>query len=70
MNPIEISNLSSREKFQLMEALWEDLRPIIDESEIHEDHVALLESRWNKIASGEDHLVDWDDVKNTIGTPK
>jgi len=70
MNPIEISNLSSREKFQLMEALWEDLRTIVDESEIPRDHIALLEARWSQIASGEDHLVDWDDVKDTIGKPK
>lgn len=69
MAVIEISNLSSREKFQLMEALWDDMRRKAGESVIPEDHRELLEARWARVQSGETQLLDWDDVKETIGRP-
>jgi putative addiction module component (TIGR02574 family) len=69
MAVIEISKLSSREKFQLMEALWDDMRHNAGESVIPKDHQDLLEARWARVQSGETQLLDWDDVKETIGRP-
>ncbi len=65
----EISKLSTREKFQLMEALWEDMRQKAGESVIPKDHQELLDARWARVQSGETQLLDWDDVKETIGRP-
>jgi hypothetical protein len=38
-----------------------DLEPI------SEAHIELLEARWRAVQSGEDKLLDWDEVKHTIG---
>lgn len=69
MATIEISSLSSREKFQLMEALWDDMRQKAGESVIPKDHQKILETRWARVQSGESELLDWDDIKETIGRP-
>ncbi len=69
MATIEISSLSSREKFQLMEALWDDMRHKAGESVIPKDHQIILEARWARVQSGETELLDWDDIKETIGKP-
>lgn len=69
MATIEISNLSTREKFQLMEELWDDMRRRAGECVIPKDHQELLDARWAKIQSGESQLLDWDEVKDTIGKP-
>ena len=45
MATIEISSLSSREKLQLMEALWDDMRQKAGESVIPKDHQKILEAR-------------------------
>ena len=69
MATIEISSLSTREKLQLMEALWDDMRQKAGESVIPKDHQKTLEARWARVQSGETELLDWDDIKETIGRP-
>jgi len=63
----EISQLSLREKFQIMELLWDDMRSSIESAETPEEHKDLLDSRRKRAASGEVSLLDWDQVKNTLG---
>jgi hypothetical protein len=38
-----------------------DLEPI------SEAHIELLEARWRAVQSGEAKLLDWDEVKHSIG---
>jgi|688.fasta_scaffold254692_2 hypothetical protein len=66
MAVIEISNLSKREKFQLMEALWEDMRLNADQMEIPQEHINLLDSRRRAVETGEDSIFEWDDVKHLL----
>lgn len=67
MAVIEISELTTREKFQLMEALWEDMRQKAGECVIPKEHQELLDARWARVQSGETSLLEWDEVKDTIG---
>ena len=69
MNLAGIPKLSPREKFQLMEALGEDMRHDANESEIPPDHLELLEERWVRVQSGQSALLEWDEVKDSIGKP-
>jgi putative addiction module component (TIGR02574 family) len=69
MNLAEIAKLTDREKFQLMEALWEDMRKKADTAEIPPEHLELLEARWARVEAGESKLLDWDEVKDSIGKP-
>lgn len=66
---MNIPKLSTREKFELMEALWEDMRHKADESEIPPEHLELLKARWARVESGESVLLEWDEVKDSIGKP-
>jgi putative addiction module component (TIGR02574 family) len=66
MAVIEISKLSKREKFQLMEALWEDMRLNADQMEIPQEHINLLDSRRRAVETGEDSIFEWDDVKHLL----
>ncbi len=69
MTATEVSKLTTHEKLQLMEALWEDMRVKAGECEIPPDHLELLEARWARVQSGETTLLDWDEVKDSIGKP-
>lgn len=62
----EISELSTREKFQLMEALWDDMRMKVDQCEIPQEHMDLLDSRRRAVDSGDDTILDWDRVKHSL----
>lgn len=66
MNLAAIAKLTDREKFQLMEALWEDMRKKAEEGEIPEEHKELLDERQLALDSGDDHLLDWDRVKHSL----
>ena len=67
MSIAEIHQLSIEEKFQIMEALWEDLRERFDRMQIPETHKALLDERRARVQTGAAQLRDWDAVKTTIG---
>jgi len=56
----EISKLSTQEKFQLMEALWEDMRMKVDQCDIRQEHIDVLDSRRRAVDSGDDTILDWD----------
>ena len=62
----EISKLTTREKFQLMEALWEDLRVKADQCEIPQGHMDLLDARRRAVDEGDDSILDWDRVKHSL----
>jgi hypothetical protein len=67
MTVADIAKLSLREKLQVMEAIWEDLRGHVDAMDVPEEHRQLLDERRTRIASGAANLLDWDQVKHSLG---
>jgi len=67
MNAIELSRLSLREKFEIMESIWEDLRSHVDRIEIPLTHREILDGRRRRVENGEAGLLDWDQMKHRIG---
>lgn len=53
-----------------METIWDDLRDHFESAEIPESHKDLLRSRRQRVQSGDSKLLDWDDVKSSIGRPR
>jgi len=69
MSIAEIRSLPLREKLQIMEEIWEDLRPHAKTTEVPPEHREILDARRAKAASGQSHLLNWDEVKHSIGKP-
>ncbi len=67
MTVADIAKLSLREKLQVMEAIWEDLRARVDTMEVPEEHRRILDERRARIESGDAKLLDWDQVKHSLG---
>ena len=67
MSTIEISQLTLREKFQIMQAIWEDLRTQVDGFEVPQSHKDILDDRRRRVEKGEAKLLDWDQAKHAIG---
>ncbi len=67
MTAAEIKSLSVAEKMCLMEALWEDFRERIEQSEIPQRHKEILDARRERVRTGEAKLLDWELVKASIG---
>ena len=67
MSAADVSQLPLREKLQIMEVIWEDLRARADRAGISQEQKDLLDARRARVASGEAKLLDWDSVKDSIG---
>ena len=67
MSIAEIHQLPIEEKFQMMEALWEDLREHFERMPIPNAHRTLLDERRARVQNGTAKLHDWDAVKTAIG---
>ena len=67
MSVVEIKKLPLQEKFQLLEALWEDLGDKISEIAISPDDKELLDLRLSRLESNAVKVHNWDDVKDRIG---
>ena len=67
MSIAEIKELPMREKFQIMETLWEEMRVIADNADVPECHRKTLDARRAVVASGDEKLLSWDKVKDSIG---
>lgn len=67
MSTAEVLQLPLREKLQIMDALWEELRERADRFEIPQDQKALLDQRRARVAAGKTKELDWDQVKHSIG---
>jgi putative addiction module component (TIGR02574 family) len=63
----DIAKLTLREKLQLMEAIWEDLRGRVDDMGVPKEHRRILDDRRARIDSGEAKVLDWDQVKHSLG---
>jgi hypothetical protein len=67
MSIAEIRSLPLREKLQIMEEIWEDLRPHAKTSEVPPEHRQILDLRRDRAISGQATLRSWDEVKHSIG---
>ncbi|MCF7764115.1 MAG: addiction module protein [Verrucomicrobia bacterium] len=67
MSNIELSQFTLREKLQIMESIWEDLRGHVDRFGVPQSHKDILDERRRRIESGKAQILRWDDVKNSIG---
>ena len=65
MTIAEIKLLPVQQKFQIMEAIWEDFSERFDRMEIPQAHKELLDRRRARVESGEARLLDWDAVKSS-----
>jgi hypothetical protein len=66
MTSFEISRYSLREKLQIMQMIWEDLRGAIEDMEVPGTHKHLLDARRSRSERGESKLLDWTQVKHNI----
>jgi len=67
MSVTEIKALPVREKFQILEALWEDLSEKIEDIPLTQADRDLLDHRLARIESGEAKILEWDELKDSIG---
>ena len=65
----EVRALPVGQKLQIMEAIWEDLRSQFERLNVPEELGKLLDQRRARVRDGSAHLLDWDEVKATIGKP-
>jgi hypothetical protein len=63
----EVRKLPLREKFQILEVIWDDLSAHMEEMAVSPSVSELLESRLERIANGSAEVHDWDTVKYSIG---
>jgi hypothetical protein len=68
MSTADISRLSLREKYQIMEAIWADLRGQVDGFHVPQSHKDLLDVRRARAESGASRILDWNQAKHTIGS--
>ena len=68
MSIAEIKQLPMREKLQIMETLWEEMRAVAENANVPEDHRRILNVRRKEVESGREKLLRWDDVKDSIGS--
>lgn len=67
MKLADVRTLPLREKFQILEALWADLSSRVDSAPVSQSTRALLDSRIERVDSGAAAVLDWDEVKHSIG---
>lgn len=67
MTVAEAKAMPIGQKFQLMEALWEDMRERFESMPVSEEVKALLDERRERAARGETKLLDWNQIKSALG---
>ena len=67
MSIADIRSLPLREKFQILEVIWDDLSARIDEMSVSPAVRDLLDERIERVRSGFAEVHDWDAVKFSIG---
>ncbi|MBI4621277.1 MAG: addiction module protein [Desulfobacterales bacterium] len=61
-----LEKMSTEEKIQTMETLWEDLCKKADSLSSPLWHKDILQEREEMIKNGDDEFVDWENAKNHI----
>jgi putative addiction module component (TIGR02574 family) len=68
MSITEIRELPLHQKLQMMEVLWEDLRSHTEGAAVPQWHKDLLDARRKAVEAGQEEILDWDEVKDSLGT--
>jgi len=63
---LPLKEMSTEEKIQAMEALWEDLCRNADSLASPSWHEDILQQRERMVAEGVDQFVDWETAKKSI----
>ena len=64
-----IEQMTTEEKLQTMEALWNSLSPVQDQVPSPEWHGAVLQERAERVASGQAVFTDWEAAKKRLSGP-
>lgn len=67
MSIAEIRALPVNEKLLMMEVLWEELRTQADDDLTPPWHKELLDARRKAVAEGREEILDWDEIKHSLG---
>jgi putative addiction module component (TIGR02574 family) len=68
MSVAEVRQLPLAEKLQIMEAIWDDLRAQAEQVPVPAWHKELLDERRKAVEEGREEVLDWDAVKNSLGS--
>jgi putative addiction module component (TIGR02574 family) len=68
MSIAEIRQLPLSEKLQIMEALWDDLRAHVEGLAVPDWQKEILDSRRRALEQGREQVLEWDEVKGSLGT--
>jgi Putative addiction module component len=63
---VDLRQMSKPDKLRLMEEIWRDLSQNEGDLASPEWHGMVLKEREQKLASGEDVLVDWETAKRQL----
>lgn len=63
---VSLADMTTREKLELMEALWVDLTRDPDAFESPDWHREELEATRKRVESGEEKPIDWETAKEQI----
>jgi hypothetical protein len=62
----EIRRLSTKEKFRLIDVIWQEIRLNENELDIPRMHIDLLDKRSEMVKERKATFLDWEDVKKDI----
>jgi hypothetical protein len=63
---LNLEEMTTEEKLQTMEILWDDICRIIPDFSSPSWHEDVLKDREQRIMDGKDKFVDWDQAKKDI----
>ncbi len=63
---LNLKEMTTEEKLQTMEILWDDICRIIPDFSSPSWHEDVLKEREQRILDGKDKFVDWDQAKKDI----
>ncbi|QIF01375.1 addiction module protein [Roseimicrobium sp. ORNL1] len=63
---LPLSEMTTAEKMALIETIWEDIEKNSEELEMPAWHAEVLAGVEQRIASGEEEIRDWEDVKKEL----
>ena len=70
MGIAEIHQLPLSDKLQIMEAIWDDLRSNAEAVLVPDWHKNLLDERRNVVEQGKEQVLEWDEVKDSLGSKR
>lgn len=67
MTIAEAKAMPLEQKFQIMEALWDDMRDRFEATPVSDEVKAMLDARRHRVACGQTKILDWNQVKLALG---